>query len=196
MDDVGAAGFNPTLHQKPARGEGARPRWGGRGLIVVLAQARGRQGTSEQAVREAPRPTSPPPPLLLAKHERLCYSIAMMLKYLQQAGRRPTPFLASGYGCITPPLRLRDSSSQLPYGFIAPCYAFCYGFVPENPEIRLIRVTNIQSKTCLPPDTGEGTSSHNAALFRAAAGGNGVICAWRRVMQRFPIKRLLPLARA
>ena len=47
---------------------------------------------------------------------------------------------------ITVSLRLHYGSSQLSYGLLTPCYAFCYGSVPENPEIRLIRVTNIQSK--------------------------------------------------
>ena len=34
---------------------------------------------------------------------------------------------------ITVSLQLHYGSSQLSYGLLTPCYAFCYGSVPENP---------------------------------------------------------------
>ena len=60
-------------------------------------------------------------------------------------GPEPMPFRDKLLGAIRlrhGSLRLHYGSSQLSYGSVPPCYAFCYGSVPTNPEIRLIRVTN------------------------------------------------------
>ena len=63
-------------------------------------------------------------------------------------GPEPMPFRDKLLGAIRlrhGSLRLHYGSSQLSYGSVTPCYAFCYGSVPTNPEIRLIRVTERQS---------------------------------------------------
>ena len=54
-------------------------------------------------------------------------------------------------------------SSQLSYSFIAPCYAFCYGSVPANPEIRLIRVTTYNQR----PNRSLGGRCGSALLWLA-----------------------------
>ncbi len=50
------------------------------------------------------------------------------------------------YGSITVPLQILYSSIAAPLRLVTPYYAFCYGSMPENPEIRLTNLTTYNQR--------------------------------------------------
>ncbi len=110
-----------------------------------------------------------------------------MLKYLQQAGRRPTPLPAPVYGCATPSRRMRDAiatdTRRLRDRYATPPRRIRDGSVSAPPEIRLMDATSIQSKAT---PSHRGNSPVPAPKYRSRLGSVWTRQVSKRHSPRFP----------